>query len=114
MESHELIELVNGDKTKLQKWFDNFDSQSNNINDWQRLLNYPLETYSCQICHKIRTSIMTGLSFHFGVRHLNAVKLPSIAQLHFVDAVNYIEKGEKIRKELQSIYPKISELLYKS
>ena len=65
MEAQTLIDLIQNDKPKLRDWFYEFDRQSNSINDWQKLLGYPLETYSCQICHKIRNNITVGLSYWY-------------------------------------------------
>lgn len=113
MKSQELINLIQGDKTKLLKWFTEFETKSNSINDWQTLLNYPLEGYSCQICHKIRNSIQSGLNYYFGVKHLNNSKFPSLGELAFKDAINYIQEGEQVREELTTVFKKVSLILYK-
>ena len=112
MTSKELITLIEGDKTKLKKWFEDFDKRSSSINDWQTLLDYPLEPHSCQICHKIRNKIANGLSYHFGIKHLDGLECKGMAEFEFKDAIEFINKGEEIRVVMKSIYPKIAKLLY--
>lgn len=112
MEAQTLIDLIENDKPKLRDWFYEFDRQSNSINDWQKLLGYPLETYSCQICHKIRNNIMAGLSYWYG-NNICKEPMKSIAKIYFDDAINYIKSGEPIRQELNNLYARISDLLYK-
>jgi len=111
MTDKELIALIQGDKDKLKKWFNAFDSKSNNINDWQKLLHYPLEPHSYAIVHKIRSSIQSGLSYYFGVKHLDGKKFPNLANKSFKMAIDYITEGEEIRKVMVDIYPKIIKLL---
>jgi len=113
MTSKELIDLIEGDKTKLKNWFENFDKQSNSITQWCKLLYYPNEeNYSYWICHKIRNHIASGLNYHFGVGHLNNQKFPSIAETSFKDAIEVIQKGEAVRTQLLEVYPKIVEIIY--
>ena len=100
-----LITLIKGNKQELKKWFDDFDSESNSINHWQKFLGYDLEPHSCDICHKIRNNIMTGL-----IRLKEGYK--EIAEIHFKDAITYIEQGSVIREDMNKLYPKISKLLY--
>lgn len=113
MTSKELIDLIEGDKTKLKKWFENFDKRSNSITQWCELLGYPdEENYSYQICHKIRNHIASGLSYHFGVPHLDNKKFKGIAEMDFQNAIKVILKGEEVRTTLLEVYPKIAEIIY--
>jgi hypothetical protein len=111
MDSNKLINLINGDKKILRDWALDFDKKSNSINDWQTLLGYPLETYSCQICHKIRNNILNGIHCQFGTNHLK-LEAKGIARSHFEDAIRYITEGEQIKNELKPLYSRISKLLY--
>jgi len=112
MKAEDLIKLIEGDKTKLKTWFDNFDKKSESINDWQTFLGYPLETYSCQICHKIRNKIQSGLSNYFGVKHLNNTKFESLGEIAFNEAIKYIREGEAVREDLKNVYSRVSDILY--
>lgn len=108
----QLISLIESNKPKLRKWFKDFDSQSDSINDWQKYLGYPLEPHSCQICHRIRNNIMAGINYYFGEHHLGKKPYKEIANIHFKDAITYIKDGAKIREEITPTYAKISKLLY--
>jgi hypothetical protein len=101
----QLIDLINGDKTKLKKWFEEFDRQSNSINDWQKLLGYPLEPHSCQICHQIRNNILLGLGY------LDK-DLKGLSEISFERAIDTLIKGETIRHTMIDVYPKIVALIY--
>lgn len=113
MTSKQLIDLIQGDKTKLKKWFDSFDNRSSSIADWCVLLSYPKgDNYSYQICHKIRNHIASGLSYHFGVPHLDDKEFKGLCEIEFKQAIEMIEKGESVRNQLLELYPKIAEIIY--
>lgn len=112
MKSTELIALIEGPPGNLKKFFEDFDGKSNSINDWQKLLGYPLEPHSCQICHKIRNHIMSGLKYQYGVPHLSGAKYPALAKVEFSEAIKYIRQGEAIRESICRIYGEISKILY--
>ncbi|MFW6224793.1 MAG: hypothetical protein ACOC4B_00830 [Bacteroidota bacterium] len=113
MTTEKLRELIQNQKfSELKKFFESFDQRSNSINDWQIFLNMELNPWSCDLAHKFRNSLMSALSYFYGVEHLNKTKYPEIAKSRLKDALNYLNFILNIRGELNIIHNKIHKVLY--
>lgn len=111
---HNLIDALENLKAKdIQSIFNAVESRSKDISAWVYFFGLPKdETYSIQISHKIRNKIMSGLSYHFGVKHLDNQKFPGLSEMDFKEALNYIDQMLLIKDQLNFINPIINRMLY--
>lgn len=105
------LEKVNA--KDIQYIFNGIENSSKDITGWIDFLGLSRnETYSIQIAHKIRNKIMSGLNYHFGVKHLDNQKFPGIAEMDFKSASDLIDLMLVIKYELNFITPIINKILY--
>lgn len=114
MTLQDLIDALENLKAKdIQSIFDAVESRSKDISSWVEFFSLPKnESYSIQISHKIRNKIMSGLNYHFGVKHLDNQKFPGIAEMDFKAASEIIDQMLLIKDQLNFINPIINRMLY--
>lgn len=104
--------LENKDYSSLENFFNEIDEKSNSINDWQSILGYKLNFWSCELVHKIRNTLMNALQYHNGVSHLNNSKYPQLADIQLMECLNYLQKGEAIKSDLNQLHIRLNKILY--
>ncbi len=110
MKTQELISLIEGDKKKLLKWYNQFHIQSLDIFKWCELLDYPKETHSTKLMSKIRNKVQSGLMIYFDEDfHTNRKEL---AEIKFQEAIDLLNKGEALRKDWTKLYNKFAKFIY--
>lgn len=114
MNLQNLIDALDNLKAKdIQRIFNAVESRAKDISSWVEFMGLPKnETYSIQISHKIRNKIMSGLNYHFGVKHLDSQKFPGIAEMDFKSASEIIDQMLLIKDKLNFINPIINKMLY--
>lgn len=105
--------LHTNNERKIREYCNVLENKSKDISAWVYFFGLPKdETYSIQISHKIRNKIMSGLSYHFGVKHLDNQKFPGLSEMDFKEALNYIDQMLLIKDQLNFINPIINRMLY--
>ncbi len=114
MNLQNLIDALDNLRAKeIQSIFNVVEGRSKDISSWVEFFCLPKdETYSIQISHKIRNTIMSGLNYHFGVKHLDNQKFPGLSEMDFKEALNYIDQMLLIKDQLNFINPIINRMLY--
>lgn len=111
MNIKELIILIQGDKKKLNDWFDTFDNASPTILKWNILLGFPTDSNSISLMHKIRNKLANALSLQLGVTHLNKNIFLKTAELEFTELIKILEEVDNFKDDYKNSYSKLEKIL---